>query len=242
MCELMGISADNPVRPAKLLKVFYERGFYNPDGVGVAYYNSEGGAVLQKQAMMAMRSPLAEKVKMSEETVSDIFIAHVRLASRGLKISYNNTHPFKGGAAGREYLFAHNGTLYASRRFSTGGYHPRGETDSEYAFCYILSEISEGNVKWNDESFRWIHGKFSDINRDGAFNVMMSDGEHLFCYNDSMNHNGGLCSVEHGGDNFVAAGVVISTKPVVPGEIRKFSSGELKVFKSGKEIYSSANL
>jgi glutamine amidotransferase len=240
MCELFGISSDKPVRPVKALRAFYERGFYNPDGVGVAYYNSNRNAVLQKQPKMALRSPLAEKVRMSEETVSDIFIAHVRLASPGLKISYNNTHPFKEDAVGREYIFAHNGTLYASRRFSTGEYNPRGETDSEYAFCYILSEISKRNIAWNDESFRWLHRILSDINHDGAFNMIMSDGEHLFCYNDSMNHNSGLCFVEHGGNDYAAAGVVISTKPVVHGEIRKFGNGELKVFRKGIEVFSSA--
>jgi len=243
MCELFAISSDKPVRPVKTLRSFYERGFYNPHGVGVAYYNSNREAVLHKQAKMAMRSPLAEKVRMSEETVSDIFIAHVRLASRGLKISYNNTHPFKNEAAGREYIFAHNGTLYATRRFSTGGYHPRGETDSEYAFCYLLSEISKRDAVWSDESFKWLHGILTDINRDGAFNMMMSDGEYLFCYNDSMNHNGGLGFVRredysHEGES-PAKGVIVSTRPVVSGESSRFKPGELKVFRCGKEVFSS---
>jgi len=251
MCELFGISANRAVSPVNLLSSFYRRGEVNPDGVGVAYYAREKKAVLRKQARMAMDSPLAAAVLESPETVSNIFIAHVRLASFGLNVSYNNTHPFGNELGGRDYIFAHNGSLWGSRKFTLGVSRPRGQTDSEYAFCYILSEISKNIKLWDNSSFNLLHSLIKDINREGTFNMMMSDGEHLFCYQDRRSHNGGLVYIERRSkvidelrsvDNSTSVGgFIVSTKPLTKERVANFDQGELKVFKEGLMIYSSSN-
>ncbi len=222
----------------------------NPHGVGVAYYTQEGRGVLKKQARMAMDSPLAAAVLESPETVSNMFIAHVRLASYGLNVSYNNTHPFGNELGGRDYIFAHNGSLWGSRKFPLGVFRPRGETDSEYAFCYILSEISKNIKSWDAGAFDLLHGLIKDINREGTFNMMMSDGEHLFCYQDRRCHNGGLVYAERRSqrnielkcidDSATIDGFVVSTKPLTKERVTNFDNGELKVFKEGLMIYSSS--
>ena len=251
MCEIFGLSSNRAVSPVNLLSSFYKRGEVNPDGVGVAYYTKEGRSVLRKQARMAMNSPLAAALLESPETVSNIFIAHVRLASWGLEISYNNTHPFGNELGGRDYVFAHNGSLWGSRKFPLGIFHPRGQTDSEYAFCYILSEISKNIKSWDTGAFDLLHGLIKDINREGTFNMMMSDGEHLFCYQDRRSHNGGLVYAERRSqaedelkcvdDSTTANGFIVSTRPLTMERITNFDQGELKVFKEGLMIYSSSD-
>lgn len=251
MCELMGISTDRAVSPVNLLAAFYKRGEVNPDGVGVAYYISERRAVLRKQARMAMKSPLAASVLESPETVSNMFIAHVRLASWGLNISYNNTHPFGNVLNGQDYVFAHNGSLRGSRKFPLGEYIPKGQTDSEYTFCYILSVIASNVKVWDNSSFEMLHCIIKEINLEGTFNMIMSDGEHLFCYHDRRSHNGGLVYADRRlqtenemksfNDSTTICGFIVSTKPLTKERVTNFDPGELKVFKEGLMIYSSSN-
>lgn len=247
----MGISTNRVVSPVNILASFYKRGEVNPDGVGVAYYTQDGRAVLRKQARMAMDSPLAASVLESPETVSNMFIAHVRLASWGLNVSYNNTHPFGNELGGRDYIFAHNGSLWGSRKFPLGVYCPRGQTDSEYAFCFILSEISKSIKSCDTDAFDLLHGLIKEINREGTFNMMMSDGEHLFCYMDRKSHNGGLVYSERrsqgrdrqescNDNSSPADGFIVSTKPLTKEKSSSFGQGELKVFKEGLMVYSSS--
>jgi glutamine amidotransferase len=113
---------------------------------------------------------------------SKIVISHVRLASIG-EPAYFNTHPFVRELFGREWVFAHNGTIRGKMpnpRF----YEPIGETDSERAFCLILDRLRElGRNASLNEKARVIEEearKFSSTSH--VFNFLMSDGEYLFAF------------------------------------------------------------
>ncbi|RKZ31302.1 hypothetical protein DRQ33_07185 [bacterium] len=79
-------------------------------------------------------------MKYYPEIKSKLFIAHVRYGNSG-SITYMNTHPFSRELNGKDYTFAHNGTLSSFENLSTGRFQPVGETDSENVYCHIFYRI-----------------------------------------------------------------------------------------------------
>jgi predicted glutamine amidotransferase len=80
-------------------------------------------------------------------TRSNCVVAHVRAASKGTGISYNNCHPFKAG----RLMFCHNGRIFefskVRRRFisciSDESFdNIKGTTDSEVIFALVLTHLA----------------------------------------------------------------------------------------------------
>jgi len=198
MCELLGISCGAMVRPVRYFKSFRLRGQElpegqgNPDGWGIALYPDGKAVQVFKEAVPAVSSKLSEFLATYEQLCSKIFLAHLRKAS-GAVVAYSNTHPFSREVAGREYAFAHNGTIHNIRRFSTGRHKPVGNTDSEHLFCHILNFIEERNIcGWTEEDLFEFRNSLISINRStgkdqtkpNKLNMLLSDGETLIGYTD----------------------------------------------------------
>jgi predicted glutamine amidotransferase len=253
MCELFGMSFNLPVSPTFTFRGFTKRGKCNPDGWGIALYPGGGKAAqIIKEPVNADDSSLAEYIIKVPEFYSKIYISHVRLKSRG-ESAYWNTHPFSRELNGRDYCFAHNGTLRESygRDLMLGTLNPIGGTDSEYAFCHLMSFIENNIESWNESSFSLLYDKFQEINAYGDFNCLFSDGEYLFCYHDAGGYTG-LCYVRRtapytkvkltdedfeidlqGEKRPEQAGYIIATRPLTDENWVRFTPGELIVFKNG---------
>jgi predicted glutamine amidotransferase len=258
MCELFGMSFNLPVSPTFTFRGFTKRGKYNPDGWGIALY-PDGGKASQiiKEPINAEDSSLAEYIREVPKFCSKIYISHVRFSSSG-KISYWNTHPFLRELNGKEYCFAHNGTLKESfyhdlilERFKT-----IGETDSEHAFCHLMDFVEKNIESWNEKSFSQLYNKLYEINDHGNFNCLLSDGEYLFCYHDVCGYKG-LCYMKRKApytkvklldEDFEIdlqyekrseqAGYIIATHPLTNEEWVKFKPGEFIAFKDGVICYA----
>lgn len=70
-------------------------------------------------------------------------LVHERLETAG-KITPENVHPFVSDADEKRISFAHNGTLDRRALFQELGdsYHPRGSTDSEAYFEFLLRNLN----------------------------------------------------------------------------------------------------
>lgn len=181
MCELLGMSFNTPVRPSISFKGFRRRGEENPHGWGIAFYPDQSVQICKEHTKVT-ESLLADYVGRNPNIESKLFIAHVRKASVGTLI-HQNTHPFARELKGKDFTFAHNGTLADFDGLPLGRFNPVGSTDSEYAFCYLISAIEDkGLNSWDTESFIWLHKLFKKINGFGKFNCLLSDGSYLFCY------------------------------------------------------------
>ena len=152
MCRLYAILASEPTKAecglvrAQNALLAQSRsdscGVAHPDGWGVAYY-ANTQPIVERQSARA-----AEDLRFTETAMSiyaRVVVAHVRRASVGLT-SERNVHPFTHGS----WSFAHNGTITAFERIepwmkrqTSADLLPfrRGETDSERAFYWILSEL-----------------------------------------------------------------------------------------------------
>lgn len=259
MCELLGMSFNQPVNSSFTFRGFRKRGEYNPDGWGLAYYPDRSVQVI-KEPLRSTKSKLAGFIKNYHDIQSKIYIAHVRYKSSGDK-SYKNTHPFQRELHGKEYVFAHNGTLRNYTSLTRGIYRPVGDTDSERAFCFILNQIHEQDItRWEQKHFEWLWQLLKEINDNGSFNCIFSDGEYLFCYFDANGYNG-LCFVQRRfpfgtvcleDDDYKIdlshkkkkdpsqKGFIIATKRLTNERWDNFNPGELIVFRNGEIIYSSS--
>ena len=198
MCDLLGMCFNRPIRPTFSFYNFRFKDNRNPDGWGVAFYpfsqnnRSDKSALVIKEARPATSSDLAQKLIGYDYLCSNIIISHVR-ASSGSDIAHRNTHPFYREFNGKEYIFAHNGTLNANalvEEFENAHHNPIGETDSEKAFCIILNGMNERGIsRWSNEDFIWIGEVLREINTHGYLNCLLSDGESLFCYADKDKYN-----------------------------------------------------
>jgi len=271
MCELLGICSSAKVIPGRNFKVFRQRGQElpegegNPDGWGIAVYPDGRAVQVIKEHIPAASSRLSEFLSTYEHLCSKIFIAHVRKASRGV-VSYSNTHPFSREVMGREYAFAHNGTIHSIRRFSPSRRKPVGNTDSEHLFCYILSFIEQrGICGWTEEDlfefWKFLIGinrrPTKDQEKPNKLNLLLSDGETLISYSDfygigtlyrlmlrvhgevlARGRKLSACSQIMG--NNEESICIVATRPVSCDKLWvSMEPGELCAFRNGVQVFSS---
>jgi predicted glutamine amidotransferase len=239
MCELFGISSDQPVAASKELNLFRLRGGQaadNPDGWGLTW--QENGAFrLAKEPTPAHQSALF--AQLCGTTRSSLVIAHVRKASFPPVIDMSNTHPFQRMCCGKEWVFAHNGMVPDIVGIEQSSHNlvccPTGRTDSEYAFCHLLGHIAEhfhslpstGPTAWF-ENLAVVSGLVASL---GKFNFLMSDGEHLIAYGHDRLHY-----LEHS-DQYDGHSVLLATEPLDKNAAwTTFQPGELRLYRSGRMI------
>jgi glutamine amidotransferase len=236
MCELFGMSASQAVTASGTLGDFRLRGGLaadNPDGWGLAWWEN-GVFRLAKEPLPAHQS--APFARLCETTRSNLIVAHVRKARFPPVNTMDNTHPFQRVCCGKEWVFAHNGLVPDIVEMERANHEsvcqPAGETDSEYAFCHLLSHISQ-NLQASpaanaDVSFPTVAMISELIASHGKFNFLMSDGEYLIAYGHDRLHY-----LERGGDT--ADSAMIATEPL-PGEgsWTAFEPGELRIYRLGR--------
>ena len=245
MCELMALSAAGPVHPSALLRAFAARDEQNADGWGLAWY--DGPALcLVKEPIRWRASRLAGLLMDYDRIRSNLLIAHIREGTTGGAANLADTHPFVRELAGREYAFAHNGTLAASEdEPPLGRWRPVGGTDSERYFCRLLDDLDRSEVSLDDiEGWRWVHEHLESANRRGSLNGVVSDGRTLVVHHDS----GGWKGLWHrtGPDPSPAPDpdhegpvAVVATRPIGGDGWTPFRHGETIVFQDGAVVWSS---
>ncbi len=257
MCELMAMSFDAPISADFSIREFAARGEENADGWGLGWYPDRSLAIV-KEPVKWGDSRYAGFLESYARLQSRIHIAHVRHKTVGDEPSHAETHPFARELAGRDYCFAHNGTLAgAAWDLRLGAHRPVGGTDSERFFCHLLGEITARGAALDGEAdWRWLHQTLASANRLGKLNCLLSDGLRLFVYHDANGwkglnfrkvrvHDG---QDRHFGDASLSVdikgqavnhGFVVATCPLSPSGWHSFGLGELIVFERGEIRHSS---
>src|ERR1700681_4150518 len=140
MCELMGMSFAKPVVANVSIQAFSQRSQDNADGWGLAWYPDRSLALVKQPMRWSVQH--TQFLEHYPGLLSSIYVAHVRQRTTGSTPTHADTHPFSRELHGREYCFAHNGTLTgAFWQRPLGRFRPIGATDSEYLFCLVLAEL-----------------------------------------------------------------------------------------------------
>ena len=265
MCELLGLSFARPISADFSLREFEHRDEENPDGWGLAWYPDRSLAIV-KEPVEWGKSKHSGFLETYLGLCARLYIGHLRHKTTGGPPSRADTHPFSRELAGREYCFAHNGTLAGPYwELPLGRFKPIGSTDSEHLFCHLLEEIAvragrqpPGDPLASKDNWIWLYGKLTALNRWGRINCLFSDGQRLFCYHDAAGWKG-LTIREvfipdwnkrsfadpdvqvHLESDSVNHGYVVATRPLSQKGWISFQPGELMVLENGRVVFSSQN-
>ncbi|MBS4097459.1 MAG: class II glutamine amidotransferase [Sulfuricella sp.] len=233
MCELFGMSASTAVTARESLTEFRRRGGLaadNPDGWGIAW-RENGAFHLTKEPLPACESALFAELCASLH--SDLVVAHVRKARFPPVNSLGNTHPFQSVCCGKTWIFAHNGLVPDIVEIELANdrpvCRPEGETDSEYAFCHLLSHLAENSAADGAAPFAGLAAVSELVAAHGKFNFLMSDGEHLIAYGHDRLHYLEQATPRES--------VMIATEPLSGGaNWAPFRPGELRIYRQGRIV------
>jgi len=237
MCELFGLSCRSPVALTETpIGEFRLRGGLtadNPDGWGIAW-RQDDAFQLRKEAEPASQSAFFNGLV--GQLRAELVVAHVRKAKYPPVNTLNNTHPFLHRCCGRRWAFAHNGMVPEMVVLELANQErvclPDGETDSEFAFCYLLSYVSRFDHMPNAAA-DWLValGRISElIARHGKFNFLLSDGDHLIAYGHDRLHY--LESADA-----INATTLIATEPLdLASGWTAFEPGELRIYRAGLRV------
>lgn len=234
MCELFGLSASQRIAGSALpLTEFQARGGAtadNPDGWGVAWRD---GAILRLEREPLPGCSSERFAKAIDSLHSDLVVAHVRKARWPPVNTLGNTHPFVHPCCGRQWVFAHNGlvpelvTMESASRAKAC--RPVGETDSEFAFCHLLSHVM-GYYPTPGADRPWLEvlATISELIAGyGKFNFLLSDGGHLIAYGHDRLHHLESRDAD-------VAFALVATEPLGNATgWTAFEAGELRIYRAG---------
>jgi len=157
------------------------------DGWGLGFYGeNEPSVSLHKEAQPAQVPGRSQVMRNFEANSSSIFIMHIREARWGGE-SLANTQPFQRTWSGREWLFAHAGSMrYPIETSSDAYFEAVGSTDSELIFCELMSRIAAR--KWRNlgyVDFQLLRDWFAEFNTHGTMPAVITDGRDVAVFADA---------------------------------------------------------
>jgi transglutaminase-like putative cysteine protease/predicted glutamine amidotransferase len=158
-------------------------------GWGVGWYpGSERGASVLKDPTSSGENSVSEVLRDWHRFRSTLFLCHLRGHRR--RRSQEDAQPFVRSYGGRQWIFAHDGDLVRGwgERLPLGddpAFEPLGHTDSEHAFCWLLTRLHARRARSlaevePDELRGWL----VELNTCGQVNALIADGELLAVYRD----------------------------------------------------------
>jgi glutamine amidotransferase len=255
----LGLCFAKPIPADFSIREFSLRSEENADGWGLGWYPDQSLAIV-KEPVRWQTSPYSGFLETYPNLQASIYIAHVRHKTTGGVATHADTHPFSRELAGRDFCFAHNGTLEGSFwDLPLGRFRPLGHTDSEYLFCHLLDEVARRPHLLDQEGdWRWLGETLAALNRWGKLNCLLSDGRRLFCYHDAAGYKGlhlrevrirdneirrfedAAVTIDLAGEA-VNHGFVVATRPLSHSGWRSFHQGGLMVFEGGVLRYSGSD-
>ncbi|HEX9244334.1 MAG TPA: class II glutamine amidotransferase [Anaeromyxobacter sp.] len=193
MPNLLAISFEGELAPSFDLRCLHP-GRTPPDGWGIGYYpGGEPSATVLKEPAPPNGSIRSELVKAWEHLESSLFVVHVRTATWGAP-THANTQPFSRAWGGRDWLFAHSGSLREPLPHRPhAGFEPVGSTDTETLHCELLRRIAErGWASLGDADLQVVLGWFTSLNGLGSLTSVLTDGSDLLVYADADAAAGGV--------------------------------------------------
>ncbi|MDH5762152.1 MAG: class II glutamine amidotransferase [Nitrospinota bacterium] len=164
-------------------------------GWGFGWYpNDNYGASMVKDGMAKDTQALLNILKDGTSFRSTMFLCKVKGVGR--QYTQHDSQPFRRSFGGYDWLFLHNGQLdlAALRKLypdPSGLLEPVGKTDSELAFCFLLSKFTESSSKaLTDVDGETLLSWLRQLDELGSADFLISDGRSMAIYhgNNSESH------------------------------------------------------
>lgn len=148
MCRLLGVASPWTVSTSDVIgaancTAFQQMGRLHHDGWGTAWIDERGGVQHERVVTPATNNPQLAKDLTSSP--SRARITHLRLATDGMRVGVENTHPFQVG----DIAFAHNGSIrpfgdFAPLVSESEVARVGSGTDTARMFALVLRAIDDG--------------------------------------------------------------------------------------------------
>ncbi len=183
MCHLFAVSSNAPRTLAPFLDAFAPFAeTESPDGWGLAATSAAGTTLVKEpQSFAVAYREGGFSVLRAAKTSATTLLFHIRESSVG-KHTMENTHPFRRRAFGKTFLFAHNGTVPDVKKRPLLRFEPGGETDSEYAFLWLLEAMPPYALP---RLSRWLRDAGNDIRALGKFNFILIESDTIWAFADT---------------------------------------------------------
>ena len=185
MCEIYAYAGKRAGSFAEELKEFFSHSEEHPNGWGIAV-EKDGRMNIEKEPVRAADSKyLSERIEAGVK--GNTLIAHIRYATIG-SVKYNNCHPFSAvDNSGRQWVLAHNGTIFDYAPMYRYTKVQKGSTDSERILLYLIDVINaaleeKGRRLIGQERFALLDSVFSLMAIGNKLNVILYDGEYLYVH------------------------------------------------------------
>ena len=156
-------------------------------GWGFGWYpNDNYGASMVKDGMAKDTQTLLNILKDGTSFRSTMFFCKIKGVGR--QYTQHDSQPFRRSFGGYDWLFLHNGqlNLTALRELypdPSGLLEPVGKTDSELAFCFLLSKFAESSAKaLTDVEGETLLSWLSQLDELGSADFLISDGRSMAIY------------------------------------------------------------
>lgn len=264
LTRLLALSFDGAASPSiRLAYGEHHKHDDAPYGWGFAWYPEQTScALVIKDPTSKGENAMTKVLSDWERFESTVFVCHLRGAAR--TIAEQDTQPFSKSYAGRDFVLAHNGDLFADLNVALPlgddpTLEPIGRTDSERAFSWLLTRMrAAGARKLSQVGWEVLHCWLRELDELGTANFLLTDGVDLCAYRDAEGYNGlgwtrGVPPHEHvmietedfsidledvhdRGRSFV----MVSTRPVGALPFTEVVPGQLVVFRRGALMYDSS--
>lgn len=195
MCELFAMSSRVDTSLSFSLHEFSQHGGktgIHSDGWGLATYQDKMAQVYKEAEPAAFSQQM--RFIQTHPYKTRCAISHIRRATVGEK-ALRNTQPFVRLINGQSHVFAHNGDLAGiENKPILNDCVLEGETDSERAFCYLLSSLKSlwlDGVPSLEDRKRVVSDTFRELAGLGIANFLYSDGDYLFAFANKRNQKSG---------------------------------------------------
>lgn len=185
MCELFGFNAENERDLREYLKVFYSHSTKHPHGWGLATYKNEKLNIVTEPVCASKSDDIAQIIDSLEP--QNNLLGHIRLATVGT-LDKVNCHPFTAtDISGRQWILAHNGTVFSGMTLIKYTELQKGNTDSERILMYIIDRINErirekGSPLNEAERCAVIDEVMGAITRRNKINIIIYDTELFYVH------------------------------------------------------------
>lgn len=261
--DILTISLDGKSAPSIKINLPDKAGGSHSHGWGFGWYPDNNlSAMIAKEPVARGEQVLVDAITDWSSFRSTVFFCKVRGASKGY--SYAQTQPFSRSFAGRDWLFLHNGDLDKNELETIHGQktrllEPLGNTDSELAFCNLLSLIQEGGYrKIADIAPTILHSWFQRFDALGSSDMSFTDGDSVVCFHgskspkhmyhariqppnnqDNYTSEAAQISLDDPRDTYRTA-LIVSSSPFATGEWVQMQPKQMLIIRRGIIIWNSA--